>query len=74
MRPWISTITRAPTVGRQIDPGVPVHRQQTFAVRQHGHDTWHEWFHYENGVECPHCDTLPVRIDGRRRYRGRHRR
>lgn len=65
---------RKPAVGLRIDPYVPVHRQPTFAVRQTTHDIWHSWFLYENGIECSHCDTLLVRIDGRWRYQGRHRR
>lgn len=70
--------------GRRVDPTVPVHRQPTFVVdvgwRGVRRDHTHAWFMLHNGVECSArygnggCGRLLVRLDGRRRYRGRHRR
>ena len=71
-------------IGRRIDPTVPVHRQPTFVVnmgwRNVRRDHTHAWFSYLNGVVCSAdygnhgCGRLLIRLDGRRRYRGRHRR
>ncbi|AGT12980.1 hypothetical protein KAYACHO_76 [Mycobacterium phage KayaCho] len=66
--------------GQRIDPTVPVHRQPTFVAspgRAPGCRHFHAWFMYANGVECAGaggCRRLLVRLDGRWRYRGRHRR
>ncbi|QWY84433.1 hypothetical protein SEA_KNOCKER_92 [Mycobacterium phage Knocker] len=71
------------TVGLRIDPTVPVHQQPTFVVhrgRAPGCRHFHAWFSYANGVHCSDrygnhgCGELRIRLDGRRRYRGRHRR
>lgn len=69
-------------VGRRTAWDVPIHRQPTMvasAGRAPGCRHYHAWFSYMNGVECPAgpgrsgCGRLLVALDGRWRYRGRHR-
>ncbi|QHB37308.1 hypothetical protein I5G58_gp006 [Mycobacterium phage BirdsNest] len=66
--------------GRRIDPTVPVHRQPTMVAspgKLPGCRHYHAWYSCLNGVECAGaggCRRLLIRLDGRRRYRGRHRR
>lgn len=69
----------------RADPTVPVHLQPML-IAKHGRMNWpceyaHRWFNYRGlGVVCSDewgnhgCGEIRLRLDGRRSYRGRHRR
>ncbi len=68
---------RRPT---HFDPTVPVHQQRSFVAARGqapGCRHYHAWYHYPpGGVECAGaggCRRTLLRLNGRGRYRGRHR-